>query len=213
LKVPEHLTVARWPEHARYGKVAGQPNQHFLEPRFFTEAFLRPIQPHQAQVAVLMFEFGTFSHKVMHGFSEFLPRLADFLGSLPAGWRYAVEIRNEDYLVSEYFSLLARHNVAHVFNAWTRMPTLSDQIQLEGAFTADFTVVRGLLRRGRTYEQAVQRFEPYKSIQDPDPLTRAALRKIAERALIKRSRAYLFINNRLEGNAPETIDAVVSQMG
>src|ERR1043166_1935585 len=85
----------------------------------------------------------------------FLDRLEQFLAKLPRGWPYAVEIRNADLLGPEYLAMLARHNVAHVFNAWTRMPTLAEQAAMPGAFTADFTVVRALLRKGRTYEQAV----------------------------------------------------------
>ena len=33
---------------------------------------------------------------------------------------------------------------------------MSDQILLPGAFTADFTVARALLKAGRKYEDAVQ---------------------------------------------------------
>ena len=71
-----------------------------------------------------------------------------------------MEIRNKDYLVPDYFTTLSRHNVAHVFNAWTRMPMIAEQIAIPDAFTADFTVVRALLQNGRTYEQAVTMFEP-----------------------------------------------------
>jgi hypothetical protein len=70
-----------------------------------------------------------------------------------------------------------------------------------------------LLQKGRTYEQAVSLFEPYREVRQPDPATRDALRRVAERALRLRQRAYLFINNRLEGNAPSTIEAVASALG
>ena len=80
-----------------------------------------------------------------------------------------MEIRNSEYLGPDYFSLLQSHNTAHVFSAWTRMPELLDQIDMPGAYTADFTVVRALLKKGRAYEQAVKAFEPYKRIQEPNP--------------------------------------------
>jgi hypothetical protein len=67
-----------------------------------------------------------------------------------------------------------------------------------------------LLRKGRTFEQAVKMFEPYREVQQPDPVTRDALRQIVTRTLHARARAVLLINNRLEGNAPATIEAVVS---
>jgi hypothetical protein len=67
-----------------------------------------------------------------------------------------------------------------------------------------------LLQKGRTYEQAVKMFEPYREVQRPDPPTRGALRGIVARALKVGERAYVFVNNRLEGNAPATVEAVVS---
>jgi hypothetical protein len=41
---------------------------------------------------------------------------------------------------------------------------------------------------------------------------RSALRQIAQRALQVRQAAYVFVNNRLEGNAPATIEAVISDL-
>ena len=38
-------------------------------------------------------------------------------------------------------------NVAHVFNAWTRMPALAEQVAISDTFTADFTVCRALLQK------------------------------------------------------------------
>jgi hypothetical protein len=93
------------------------------------------------------------------------------------------------------------------------MPRIADQIRIPGAFTADFWVVRALLQKDRSYEQAVKLFDPYKAVKQPDPSTRGALRQIADQALRARRRAYIFVNNRLEGNAPETIEAIVSAMG
>jgi uncharacterized protein YecE (DUF72 family) len=213
LKVPEQITVPRWPGHARYGPRAGEANDNFLDVALFEGGFVRALEPHRHQVAVFIFEFGTFARSDFRSVPDFLERLKEFLGALPAGWRYAVEIRNEDYLVPDYFATLARHNVAHVFNAWTRMPRLVDQISIPEAFTADFTVVRALLQKDRGYEQAVRMFEPYQQLLQADPSTRASLRKIAERALGVGQRAYIFVNNRLEGNAPTTIESVVTTPG
>jgi hypothetical protein len=91
------------------------------------------------------------------------------------------------------------------------MPPLSEQIAIPGAFTADFTVVRALLRAGRAYETAVAQFAPYNKIQDENPEGRKALRDVIERMQRERRSAYIFVNNRFEGNAPETIRAVVDE--
>jgi hypothetical protein len=85
------------------------------------------------------------------------------------------------------------------------MPELSEQIAIPDSATADFTVCRALLRRGRPYEEAVAAFAPYADIQDPNPPARDAMRVLIGRAREDRSMAFLFVNNRLEGNAPLTI--------
>jgi uncharacterized protein YecE (DUF72 family) len=211
-KVPEDITVAVWPTHARYGRRAGLPNEHFLNPVPFSLYFTERLRSHAKQVGPLIFEFGTFNKATFPTLNGFLDRLDPFLAALPIGFRYAVEIRNRDYLKPEYFEVLASHNVAHVFNAWTRMPDLGVQRTMPGAFTADFAVVRALLRCGRTYEQAVSTFEPYDSVKDPDVATREALTEIARRAREAGQPAFLFVNNRLEGNAPSTIEAVIEQL-
>ncbi len=166
-----------------------------------------------AQVGPLIFEFGTFNKQTFPTLADFLAVLDPFLEALPEGFRYAIEIRNENYLTPEYLDALASHNVAHVFNAWTRMPALDLQAQIPDAFTADFTVVRALLRKGRPYEKAVETFQPYDRIQEPNDGARRGMRLIAQRAMHDRKDAFLFVNNRLEGNAPSTIEAVIEQLG
>ncbi len=211
-KAPEHTTVKVYPTHARYGARAGKANPSFLDARFFAEAFLRPLEAYRRQVAAVIFEFGTFSKKSYAGPVEFVADLEKFLGALPEAFRYSVEIRNPEYLVEEYFACLRRHRVAHVFNAWSRMPELGVQMEIPEAFTTDFTLTRALLRRGRSYEQAVKVFFPYESVQEEYPAARLAMAALIERARTEKQAAFVFVNNRLEGNAPGTIAGVLEEL-
>lgn len=208
LKVPEDITVARWPSHARYGTRAGKENAAFLDAKVFDRLFARPLRPYADRVATLIFEFGTLAKSVVSGVDEFATRLDAFLRSLPDGFRYSVEVRNPEFLKPAYFDVLHHSNVAHVFNAWTRMPEISDQFAKPGALTADFTVARALLKRGRPYAEAVDAFQPYESIQEVQQPVRDGLRLLVESAHTRKKPAFLFINNRLEGHAPSTIEAV-----
>ncbi len=211
-KVPEDITVAKWPSHARYGTRAGKENEGFLRSDLFKNLFVRRLEPYRDRVASLIFEFGTFNRSTFPTPDHFLAKLEPFLKSLPIGFSYSIEIRNPEYLTPEYFATLAKHGVAHVFNAWTRMPELGRQIEMPGTFTADFSVVRALLQHGRSYADAVQAFEPYKLIQEPNEPVRTAMAQVAERAIQNKQRAYIFVNNRLEGNAPSTIEQVVARL-
>jgi len=208
-KVPEEITVRMFPIHPRYGARAGENNPAFLDALLLRNAFLDLLEPYREQIAVLVFEFGTFGKQTFRDVGAFLAQLDPFLGALPAGFRYGIEIRNQEFLTGEYFNCLHGHGVAHVFNAWTRMPELREQMQLPEIYTADFTVARALLRKGRPYETAVAKFSPYQQIQDPNPETRQALRLLISRARGRSEPSYIFVNNRLEGNAPQTIEAIV----
>lgn len=208
-KVPEEITVRVWPKHARYGDRAGLDNPSFLNAQVLQTLFLDLLEPYRDRIAVLIFEFGSFPRGLYEREEDFVMDLDHFLGELPKGWRYAVEIRNPEFLGPLYLAALADRGIAHVLNAWTRMPAIGEQMAIPGVFTADFTVARALLRQGRPYEQAVQMFEPYTMLQDPNPETRDALKALAKRTATRRERGYVFVNNRLEGNAPSTVDAVL----
>ncbi len=207
LKVPEEVTCEVFPKHARYGPRAGQKNESFLNAEALRALFLEPLAPYAARVSPLIFEFGARSTTPI----AFIDQLDHFLGALPEGFRYSVEVRNREFLAPRYFDSLRAHHVAHVFNSWTRMPPIGEQAAIPGAFTADFTVARALLRPGRAYEDAVKMFSPYDQIRDENPEAREALRALIKRMREERRAAYIFVNNRLEGNAPETIRAVIAE--
>ena len=186
-KVPEQITCRALPT--------------YLDSELFQQSFLNPLDPHRDQTGVLIFEFGWSKTSPQ----DFVELLAPFLNKLPTTFRYAIEVRNEDYLFPPYFALLRDQNIAHVYNSWTRMPPLETQIAIPESRTADFLVTRALLRPGRAYEDAVRLFSPYTEIRDPNKEVRSALREILEISRAERRTSFLFINNRLEGNAPGTI--------
>jgi len=204
-KAPEQITCQQFPTHARYGPQAGKANEMFLDSRAFADMFLRPLAPYRDKTALIIFEFGATRAEL----PEFVDRLDPFLGSLPPEFRYAVEVRNPEFLVPDYFACLRERGAAHVYNAWSRMPELKDQISIPDSATAAFEVCRALLRRGLMYENAVKAFQPYREIQDPNPEARDSMRILIDRARENKKMLFLFVNNRLEGNAPLTILSLV----
>src|SRR5207244_11938826 len=62
--------------------------------------------------------------------------------------------------------------VAHVFNSWTEMPPIGEQVELGWTFSATFTVSRALLKPGRRYSDAVKQFQPYDRVQEDRKSTR-----------------------------------------
>ena len=155
------------------------------------------------RTGVIMFEFSRFYSSDFERGRHFVAALDVFLGHLPKGWQFGVELRNPGFLKPDYFAMQRNHGVTHVFNAWTQMPTVNEQIALEGSFTADFFASRFLLRKGRAYQAAVEAFSPYSEVKDVNPEARDAMKSLAQRSSKRAS--FIFVNNRLEGNALKTI--------
>ena len=203
-KVPFAITVKRVPNLPRFGAQAGQPNPRFLDPAVFVDGFLRPLAAIADKVGLLMFEFSRFSAaEFAHG-RDFVAALDEFLAKIPRDFPLGLELRNREWLVPEYFACLARHGVAHVFNAWTKMPTITEQMGLPGSRTnPELVAARFLLAQGRFYENAISGFEPFDSLKEiNDEARAAALALLEEGASTPKRRTYIFINNRLEGSAP-----------
>jgi uncharacterized protein YecE (DUF72 family) len=215
LKVPENVTVERFPNLPRYGELAGTKNPHFMDAGLVRENLLALLEPYRDKLGVLIFEFSTIHRRPMSEPRRFAAMLDHLLSGLPLDrFRFAVEIRNPEFLEadSDYLACLHSHRVPHCFNSWTRMPPVMEQAQVPGVFTADYVVARLLLRPGRTYEQAVGLFSPYERLQEPYPEGREALRELIRRCLEGGQALNAFVNNRFEGNAVQTIEATIEDL-
>ena len=120
-------------------------------------------------------------------------------------------MRNRNWLRPDYFECLARHQVAHVFNCWDAMPAVGEQMAIPGSHTDPALVAaRFLLKPGRRYEDAVKTFQPYDKTKEVNGEARkAGATLIAEGTKTKGRKTFLYVNNRLEGNALSTIEAMV----
>jgi uncharacterized protein YecE (DUF72 family) len=211
-KVTDQITIKRFPNFPRFGIRAGKLNDNFLNADLFASAFVEPCQPFRRKVGLLMFEFSKFYSADFERGRDFVEALDHFLGRLPKGWPYSVELRNRNFLQEDYFATLARHGVSHIYNSWQEMPSLAEQIAIPGSRTTpDFFGARLLLKPGRKYEDAVKLFKPYNEIKDPYPDGRSAGAQLVKSAAASggRTRGYIYVNNRFEGNALQTIAAIL----
>ena len=212
-KVTGDITIKHFPKLPRFGPKGGSGNPHFLDVDLFNRAFLQPCQVIAEKVGLLIFEFTPFDAHEMMQWPRLMLHLSRFLSALPRGWNYGVEIRNREVLTPEYFAMLAAHGVSHIYNSWTAMPPLDEQVAMPGSLTNPACVgARLLLKPGRKYEEAVQAFSPYDITQEELPAVRQAAAQLVRqrRRCVPNHRTFLYFNNRLEGNAPRTIAAVLS---
>lgn len=211
LKVTDTVTIKKYPKLDRFGDMAGKPNENYLNADLFVKAFLHPCEAIRSNVGLLMFEFSRFWPTDYEHGRDFVADLDKFLGRLPKGWPYGVEMRNRNWLRPDYFECLARHQVAHVFNSWEAMPAVGDQMAMPGSQTNPALVAaRFLLKPGRRYEDAVKTFQPYdKTKEVNDEARKAGAALIAEGVKARGRKTFIYVNNRLEGNALSTIEAMM----
>lgn len=211
-KVWERITVHSFAS-PREKQRSGERNPDFLNVELFLTDVWEPLATNFAgHTGPLVFEFQRIARQDKVSPQGFADRLDAFFGRLPPEGRYAVEVRNAEFLTPAYFAVLREHDVAHVFSSWTRMPSIGMQLELPGSIPAGFLVARALLRPGRSYAEAVDAFAPYDRIREPNPELRSDLVRLVAAAEQLRIPAYILVNNRAEGSAPHTIAAVVERL-
>ena len=88
------------------------------------------------------------------------------------------------------------------------MPPLVEQMKAAaeaGGLTADFYVTRVLTPLSLSYSKAVEKFQPYDDIKERNERMRSDVVRLAKRAIKKKIKAYIIVNNRSEGHSPGTI--------
>jgi hypothetical protein len=91
---------------------------------------------------------------------------------------------------------------------------VSEQIALASSRTnSNLCAARFLLKPGRKYAESVKMFEPYDKIKDPNPDARAAGAALIKESIETggRRKTFIYVNNRLEGNALETIASMLAR--
>lgn len=216
-KAWEEITIPVYGRHKRYGAKAGMQNPNYLNADLFAAEFLsRYVDAGVLEnTGPFVFQFQALPRPDQARCGEFIEQLGSFLDKLPQDFQYAVEVRNPELLIPEYFSALRQTGTTHCFNHWTSMPPLVEQMQAAatgGGIEAEFFAARILTPIGTTYAEAVEKFSPYDSIKSAQPQMRADVLRLAKRALKRAVPVYVLVNNRCEGYAPGTIDAIGTEL-
>lgn len=206
VKAHEWCTLARFPEHPRYGARRGQPNPHFLDPAYATAEVVGPLlEGLGPRAGPLLFQVAPQAMSRLGGGDAFLDALHDFLSALPKGPLYAIELRNRELLRDRYRALLDDTGAVHCINAHPRMPDPAEQAARVDAHSRRALVVRWMLHPGLDYEGAVARYEPFDRLVDEDPPTRGAVADLALDAAGLGREAFVIVNNKAEGSSPLSV--------
>jgi uncharacterized protein YecE (DUF72 family) len=166
------------------------------------QAFLNVMEVLGEKLGPLLLQFGYFNKKAFVGVNDFLARLVPFMKKLPTGQKFAVEIRNKNWLVPQFIEALRERCVALALidQSWMPRPgTIFDKLD---PITSDFTYVRwlgdrkGIEARTKTWDEVI--------VDRSGELSEwvEILRKVHKRKI----QIFAYANNHYAGHAPATVE-------
>ena len=194
-KTPDNFIFAlKVPQQITHEKVLVDCEKDF-------ENFVEVMSGLGKKLGPMLLQFPYFSRAKFKTGAEFTARLQPFLKKLPKGYKFAVEIRNKNWLDASFADLLRVYGVALavIDQAW--MPTIDEVTSNLNPITADFCYVRWLGdRKGIELQTKVWD----KTIIDRRP----ALIKWVKflHSILHKTDIYAYANNHYAGNGPATVE-------
>lgn len=214
VKAHEVCTLARFPQHERYGVHRGQPNERFLQASYAADMVVAPfVEGLGEKAGPLVFQFPPQDTRGFGGPARFVERLHAFFAALPRGPLYAVEVRNEELLTEGFAQALAELGVSPVLSAWRHMPPVVQQAVRTRAMASRALVARWMLPPHLGYEEAYARYAPFHRLVEEDTVTREALAGICAAAANRGVQTFVIINNKAEGSAPLSAVKLAESVG
>jgi len=211
MKVWQRIAMPVFPRHARYGAEAGKKNPDFLNAEIFAEAVHQPVLELFCRwMGPWILEIAPSPARLSADW--FLRKLDDFLRAAPRDFPFAVELRERSLLSEEYASVLRERSASHVFNYWSRMPGIAEQIEVAGLVDGDPLVARLLLPPGARYDELRDAYAPFDALVDPRPGMHRDVQRLIEIALERDREIYVLVNNKAEGSSPLTIRAIAERI-
>ena len=195
-KTPEgFIFAAKVPQVITHEKMLVDCDAEFAE-------FIETMDLLGKKLGPLLFQFGYFNKSVFPGVNDFLARLRPFLKKLPKDHKFAVEIRNKNWLVPQFVDALRESGVALALIDQSWMPRPARWFDNIDPITADFTYVRWLGDRkdieGQTkvWDKVILDRQAELS-QWADVLAKVYKRKVP---------IYAYANNHYAGHGPATVE-------
>jgi uncharacterized protein YecE (DUF72 family) len=147
----------------------------------------------------LLLQFPYFNRNAFTSRAQFDKLLLPFLKTLPKEFKFALEIRNKNWISWDFLEMLRDHSVAFVVVAQAWMPSVDVLARALDLLCGDFLYARFI---GDRKEGKTQRWNHLIEDKTSELIVWIEeLKKIAERA----SRAYIFFSNHYAGFAPGSV--------
>ena len=180
---------------------------HFLDAAFAQDQVIEPItEGLGVSAGPILFQFSPMGLRTAAHAEAFIRKLGAFLGALPQGPLYTIEVRDRVLLRPSWPAMLHDHGATHCFSVHPAMPTPAIQGRTVDPATQRAIVSRWMLHSGLAYATAVDRYHPFDKIVDPDPASREQFAQLCALAIAQGKDAWVIINNKAEGCAPRSVE-------
>jgi uncharacterized protein YecE (DUF72 family) len=208
-RTPALSTIHRWAEKTPEGFLFAAKVPHVIThqkvlvncSREFHQ-FVETMDCLGDKLGPLLFQFPYFNKKTFKSGEEFVERLRAFLKKLPAGHRFAVEIRNKHWLSAPFFDLLRERGVAFALIDHPWMPRPTDLFEKFDPITASFTYVRWLGDRKEIEGQTKTWGKVIVNRESELAEWVGVLRKVQKLSV----QIFAFANNHYAGHGPATVE-------
>lgn len=173
------------------------------------DAFLSGMSELGDRAGPLVLQFPYFNRTAFTSLGSFLERLDPFLSRLPKDFRYAVEVRNKNWLEKPLFDCLRAHSTAWVAVDLPYMPHPLDLPAEVDPITTDFLYAR-LIGDRKAVEGATDTFDRI-VLDKTQSLERWATWLALQAPRVRETFAYA--NNHFAGHGPATIRELARQVG
>ncbi len=215
-RIPTQKICAGWDRVTPDGfvfspKLPGEiTHKRFLEDsQGLVREFLEALEPLGPKLGLIVAQFPYFKRDSGITLDIFLGRLLPFLDKLPDGSKFAVEVRNKDFLRPRFLEALAERKIALVLLDHPWMPPPRAWGNLDGALTTDQVPIR-LIGDRYGIEKITKTWD--KIVTDKDErLSRWA--EVVKTLIANGRTVTAFANNHYAGHGPATAVKLAEMVG
>lgn len=195
---PEFVFAAKIPQTITHDKV-------LVDCRAELRSFLDAMAGLDEKLGPLLLQFPRFDRNYFRSLQDFLVVLDPFLRQLPRGFRFALELRNREWVVPQLLDLLQARGVAYAWTDHVRMPGPERTQKLIDPVTADFVYLRwlgdryGIERLTRTWDRTI--VDRSREIETWGGIVRDLRQRDLE--------VFGYVNNHYAGHAPATVRSLL----
>lgn len=197
--------------HRRHGARDGEKNPRFLDAAFALDVTAPILEGLGGKLGVLLFQAPPFDVDDAGGAGFVVDKLHRFLQALPRErhFRVAVELRNPVFLSKHLRDALADVDVDPCLSERTGMPAVHLQAKALLAPSPKALIIRWLLHKGLSWDEAEKKYDPYDALVDEDADTRFAISGLIRSLNVE---TFVIANNKAEGSSPLTLQKLAWEL-